>query len=178
MVFKQPLVSNLKPHCFHLDSSLKRSSNIRNWLSWIPTQSSLVNSELLFFITIQYTISTWLLRAQKGLQATPSLAIIGLILLLFVMLHPKHTGKKRKISVISKRVIEKARHITEENNKTVQGNIARNEIDTHADTCCSVTIWTPMNYTGDICEVYPFLSTYAPVQEIPVERCCTVWTDD
>ena len=36
--------------------SLKRSSNIPNWLSRIPTQSSLVNSELLFFITIQYTI--------------------------------------------------------------------------------------------------------------------------
>ena len=57
MVFKQPLVSNLKPHCFHLDSSLKRSSNISNWLGRIPTQSSLVNSELLFFITIQYTIT-------------------------------------------------------------------------------------------------------------------------
>ena len=57
IVFKQPLVSNLKPHCFHLDSSLKRSSDISNWLSQIPTQSSLVNSELLFFIPIQYTIS-------------------------------------------------------------------------------------------------------------------------
>ena len=55
--FQTTLVSNLKPHCFHLDSSLKRSSNISNWLSRIPTQSSLVNSELLFFITIQYTIS-------------------------------------------------------------------------------------------------------------------------
>ena len=57
MVFKQPLVSNLKPHFFHLDRSLKRSSNIPNWLSRIPTQSSLVNSELLFFITIRYTIT-------------------------------------------------------------------------------------------------------------------------
>ena len=50
MVFKQPLVSNLKPHCFHLDSSLKRSTNIPNLLSQIPTQSSLVNSELFFFL--------------------------------------------------------------------------------------------------------------------------------
>ena len=57
MVFKQPSVSNLKPHFFHLDISLKRSSNIPNWLSRNPTQSSLVNSELLFFITIQYTIN-------------------------------------------------------------------------------------------------------------------------
>ena len=58
MVFKQPFVSNLKPHCFHLDSSLKRYSNLPNWLSRIPTQSSLVNSELLFFINIQYTITS------------------------------------------------------------------------------------------------------------------------
>ena len=69
MVFKQPLVSNLKPHCFHLDSSLKRSSNITNWLSWIPTQSSLVNSELLFFITIQYTIN---LKQLLGISWYPS----------------------------------------------------------------------------------------------------------
>ena len=65
MVFKQPLVSKLKPHCFHLDSSLKRSSNIPNWLSRIPTQSSIVNSELLLFITIQYTIMN---QAQKKVE--------------------------------------------------------------------------------------------------------------
>ena len=35
-----------------------------------------------------------------------------------------------------------------------------------------------MHYTGDIFEVSLFLSTYAPVQEIPVAQCCTVWTDD
>ena len=35
-----------------------------------------------------------------------------------------------------------------------------------------------MHYTGDICEVSPFLNTYAPVQDIPVARCCTVCTDD
>ena len=58
--FQTTLVSNLKPHCFHLDSSLKRSSKISNWLSRIPTQYSLVNSELLLFITIQYTINTGL----------------------------------------------------------------------------------------------------------------------
>ena len=51
-------------------------------------------------------------------------------------------------------------------------------MDTHTDTCCSGANWTPMHYTGDICEVYPFLNTYAPVQEIPVARCCTVCTYD
>ena len=51
-------------------------------------------------------------------------------------------------------------------------------MDTHADTCCSEDNWTPMQYIGEICEVYPFLNTYSPVKEIPVARCCTVWTDD
>ena len=51
-------------------------------------------------------------------------------------------------------------------------------MDTHADTCCAGANWTLMHYTGDICGVSPFLNTYAPVQEIPVARCCTLWTDD
>ena len=51
-------------------------------------------------------------------------------------------------------------------------------MDTHADTCCAGTNWTPMHYTGDICEMSPFLNTYSLVQEIPVARCCTLWTDD
>ena len=42
---------------FILIDSFKRSSNLSNWLSRIPTQSSLVNSELLLFITIQYAIT-------------------------------------------------------------------------------------------------------------------------
>ena len=121
---------------------------------------------------------TCLLRAQKGAQATPSLEILGLILLLFVFLRPKHTGKKRKIHVISKRVIGKARSDTGDNNKTVQGNIARNEMDTHTDTCCAGANWTPMHYTGDVFELSPFLNTYDSVQEIPVALCCTVWKDD
>ena len=50
-------------------------------------------------------------------------------------------------------------------------------MDTHADTWCAGANWTPMHYTGEIFEVSPFLNTYAPVQEIPVARCCTVQTD-
>ena len=48
----------------------------------------------------------------------------------------------------------------------------------HADTCCAGSNWTLMHYTGEIFEVSPFLNTYAPVQEIPVSRCCTIWTND
>ena len=51
-------------------------------------------------------------------------------------------------------------------------------MDTHADTCFSVDNWTPMHYTGEVFEVSPFFNTYTPVQETPLARCCTVWTDD
>ena len=33
-----------------------------------------------------------------------------------------------------------------------------------------------MEFTGELCEVSPFLNEYDPVKEIPVARCCTVWT--
>ena len=93
----------------------------------------------------------WLLRAQNGEQATPSLELLGLILVLFVLLCPKHTGEKQKISVISKRLIGNLRRDSWDNNKTVQGHIARNEMNTHTDTCCTGSNWTPMHYTREIC---------------------------
>ena len=34
-----------------------------------------------------------------------------------------------------------------------------------------------MELTGEVCNVNPFLNSYSPIQEIPVARCWTVWTD-
>jgi hypothetical protein len=34
-----------------------------------------------------------------------------------------------------------------------------------------------MELTGEVCDVNPFLNSYDPVTEIPVARCCMVWTD-
>jgi hypothetical protein len=50
-------------------------------------------------------------------------------------------------------------------------------MDTHADTSCAGANWSLMELTGEICDVNPFLVSYQPVQEIPVARCCTIWTD-
>jgi hypothetical protein len=50
-------------------------------------------------------------------------------------------------------------------------------MDTHADTCCAGANWSLLETTGEYCEVSPFLGTYQPVSEIPLARCCTVWTD-
>ena len=55
--FQTTLFQTWNHIAFILIDSFKRSSNISNWLSWISTQSSLVYSELLFFITILYSIT-------------------------------------------------------------------------------------------------------------------------
>ena len=61
--------------------------------------------------------------------------------------------------------------------ETQPGFILWNEMDMHADTCCASSNWSVLEYTGQLCEVTPFLSLYEPVLEIPFARCCTVWTD-
>jgi hypothetical protein len=85
----------------------------------------------------------------------------------------------RRISIISKRHVGRtqSRSLEHIKNNTVAGHIARNELDTHADTCCAGANWSLMEYTGELCDVNPFLDSYQPIQEIPVARCCTVWTN-
>jgi hypothetical protein len=67
--------------------------------------------------------------------------------------------------------------IWEVQNQTRAGFIACNKMDTHVDTCCAGSNWSLMELTGEVCDVNPFLNSYDPVTEIPVVRCCTVWTD-
>ena len=38
-------------------------------------------------------------------------------------------------------------------NEKEPGHFARNEMDTHADTCCAGANWVPLEFTGEICEV-------------------------
>jgi hypothetical protein len=66
---------------------------------------------------------------------------------------------------------------SQDKHATTEGHLARNELDTHADTCCAGANWKLMELTGDVCEVTPLLDSYKPTKEIPVARCGTVWTD-
>ena len=81
--------------------------------------------------------------------------------------------------MISRRHVGRAstRNIKSIRNNTTIGHVARNELDTHADTCCAGANWSPMELTGDTCDVNPFLESYQPMEQIPVARCCTVWTN-
>ena len=102
-----------------------------------------------------------------------------LVTLLIVISRPKRLYEHYCIRVISKRTIGQARRDPDRiTNPTKPGHVARNELDSHADTCCAGANWAPMLYTGEHCEVSPFLNTYDPVKEIPIARCCTVWTSD
>ena len=55
------------------------------------------------------------------------------------------------------------------------GHIARNELDMHADMCCTGANWALMELTGDVCEVKLFLDFCDPMNEIPLAHCGTVW---
>jgi hypothetical protein len=59
---------------------------------------------------------------------------------------------------------------------TLPGTIGRNELDTHADTCCAGANWRVLDTTNEVCKVTPFLDSYEPVKEVTVARCGTVWT--
>jgi hypothetical protein len=54
--------------------------------------------------------------------------------------------------------------------------MARNELDTHAHTCCAGANWALIELTNQVCEVTPFLDSYEPITEVPLARCGTVWS--
>ena len=89
----------------------------------------------------------------------------------------KRPISSRRISILTTRRIGKASSAQYVTESTTVGHIARNELDTHADTCCAGANWTILDLTGEVCEVSPFLDSYQPKQEIPLARCATVWTD-
>jgi hypothetical protein len=62
-------------------------------------------------------------------------------------------------------------------NNTTAGHIAQNELNNHADTCCAGANWSLMELTSEMCDINSFLDSYQPIQEIPITRCCTVWTN-
>eukprot|EP00957_Ditylum_brightwellii_P170854 13004169-Ditylum_brightwellii.AAC.1 len=50
-------------------------------------------------------------------------------------------------------------------------------MDLHADTCCAGASWRVINFTGEVCKVNPFLDSNEPVQEVPLAKCTTVFTN-
>jgi hypothetical protein len=58
---------------------------------------------------------------------------------LFAKPHTKQNGRNRHVHVLSKWSVKELKHNYGEAipHPTVEGTIGRNEMDTHADTCCA-----------------------------------------
>ena len=62
-------------------------------------------------------------------------------------------------------------------NTVIAANIALNEMDSHADTCCLGKNLTPLYYTGEVCNVHAYSDTIAPIKDVQIGEGATVLTD-
>ena len=51
----------------------------------------------------------------------------------------------------------------------------RSELDSHADTCVAGATWKVMEYTGVVCDVYPYSDSYKPLKQVPVVEAVTAY---
>jgi hypothetical protein len=60
---------------------------------------------------------------------------------------------------------------------TTEGKVSRSEIDNHADTCCFGANFTPLYFTGQVCDVSPFSDSYNSMENVEVCAAATAWDD-
>ena len=51
------------------------------------------------------------------------------------------------------------------------------EIDNHADTCCFGANFTPLFFTGHVCQVQPFIDTYQSIENVEICTAATAYDD-
>ena len=51
----------------------------------------------------------------------------------------------------------------------------RLELDSHADTCVAGATWKVMEFTGVVCDVYPYSDRYKPLKQVPVVEAVTAY---
>ena len=54
---------------------------------------------------------------------------------------------------------------------------AWNETDSNADTCCLGKNFTVIKYTERTADVYPYNTSYQPLQNVPIVTGATAWDD-
>ena len=62
-------------------------------------------------------------------------------------------------------------------NETTPGHVSTSERDSHADTGVAGTNFYSLAFTGEVCDVSPFLESYEAMANTPIETCATVVTD-
>ena len=63
------------------------------------------------------------------------------------------------------------------NDQTFSDYSSTTEIDNHADTCCFGKNFIPLYFTGQVCEVQPFLDEYESVHNVEVCSAATAFDD-
>ena len=51
----------------------------------------------------------------------------------------------------------------------------RLELDLHVDMCVAGAMWKVMEYTGVVCNVYPYSNSYKPLKQVPVVEAVTAY---
>lgn len=49
----------------------------------------------------------------------------------------------------------------------------RSEWDLFTDTCVARATWKVVEYTGDVCDVYPYSDSYKPLKQVPAVESVT-----
>ena len=51
----------------------------------------------------------------------------------------------------------------------------RLELDSHAGTCVAGATWKVMEYTGVVCNVYPYSNSYKQLKQVPIVEAVTAY---
>ena len=60
-------------------------------------------------------------------------------------------------------------------NEPAAGTMGDNEGDSNADTCCLGTNFVVLEFTGRMVDVYPYQSSYKPIENVPIVKGATAW---
>ena len=83
-----------------------------------------------------------------------------------------------EVNSSNQRVVTKLeRRSPTQEESTVENNIARSEIDNHADTCCFDANFTPLYFTGQVCDVSPFSNECSSMLNVKVCAAAIAWDD-
>ena len=61
---------------------------------------------------------------------------------------------------------------------TISNFVSTTEIDNHADTCCFGANFTPIYFTGHVCQVQPFIDSYKSIDNVEICTAATAFDDD
>jgi hypothetical protein len=84
--------------------------------------------------------------------------------------------KKSRVSMIStRRVNTSNRFVSKSKSKVMKDRFVyeRCELDSRADTCCAGATAYVIEYTGKVCDVYPYSPKYKPRSNIPIVKAVT-----